>query len=258
MLEARGASLHLRSSGDGGASRAASLTPASRCSSGGKAKEDQDGEDQRRHEEVVPTDDERAEVAECESPGEPGELPERRGRQASQLPGDHGGEEQEDRNEETEPGVEAVVGTIEALYVESGQLQYGERLIDAPGRIGFAKAERVANGEQQDQNRRDAVKNRCAHIELDLAPMSISDVLRNGSRGWAVQEVRLFGKGSSGVGSVRCQGDPQGCGVRCSSLTLRWPVGQMESSGQPLQRGLSKVQRVCACSLMSAWCSSSM
>jgi len=47
-------------------------------------------------------------------------------------------------------------------------------------------------------------------------------------------------------------GDPQGCGVRCSSLRLRWPVGQMESRGQPLQRGLSKVQSVCACSLMSA------
>ena len=128
-------------------------------------------------------------VAERESPSEPRELHERCCRQSSQFPRNHSAEEQENRDEVTVAKVEAVIGPIEALYVEHRPLEYGERLVDAPGRIGFTKTERVANGEQQDQNRRDAVKNRCAHSEFGFAPTSIPELRARLSTFWS--EVKL-------------------------------------------------------------------
>src|SRR5580698_10183377 len=153
----------------------ASMLTACHESGGGKKHEDHRGEKNRRQEEIAQADAQRTGVADRESPSEPGKLCECCSRQLAQFPRNHCGEEQEDRDEVTGAYVEAVVGPIDALYVEHRPLQYGERLIDTPSWIGLAKTKGVADREQHDQNRRDTVKNRCAHIEFDLAPKSIPE-----------------------------------------------------------------------------------
>src|SRR6185369_12317902 len=97
---------------------------------------------------------------------------ERFGPEATELPGEDRAEQVEDADREPTGDEEVPIGAVEAGDAEADRAHLAEHVGQAPLRIGLAEAERVADGEQQQQDRGCAI---CIGRLHSLSPWTNAD-----------------------------------------------------------------------------------